>query len=60
MKEAVQVLDTDNEQNAKDPDTEYFVGIEGSFGSHHVSPRQLAASFIGALVLVDGIVTKCK
>lgn len=38
---------------------EYFIGVEGSFGAHHITPRGLASSFIGNLVCVDGIVTKC-
>lgn len=36
----------------------YSVGVEGSFGSHHVSPRGLNAQLVGRLVLVEGIVIK--
>lgn len=39
---------------------EFHVGFEGSFGSKHVSPRTLSARFLGNLVCVEGIVTKCK
>ncbi|KAG5849873.1 hypothetical protein ANANG_G00076310 [Anguilla anguilla] len=39
---------------------EFHVGFEGSFGSKHVSPRTLAARFLGNLVCVEGIVTKCS
>ena len=36
------------------------MGFEGSFGSKHVTPRTLSSRFIGNLVCVEGIVTKCK
>ncbi|KAM8966436.1 maternal DNA replication licensing factor mcm3 isoform 2-T2 [Pelodytes ibericus] len=39
---------------------EFSVGFEGSFGAKHVSPRTLTASFLGNLVCVEGIVTKCS
>ncbi|XP_073439830.1 maternal DNA replication licensing factor mcm3 [Dendrobates tinctorius] len=39
---------------------EFSVGFEGSFGSKHVSPRTLIAGFLGNLVCVEGIVTKCS
>ena len=39
---------------------EFSVGFEGSFGSKHVTPRTLTSSFIGNLVCVEGIVTKCE
>jgi len=39
---------------------EFFLGFEGSFGSKHVTPRTLTSRFIGNLVCVEGIVTKCK
>ncbi|CAG0923897.1 unnamed protein product [Notodromas monacha] len=38
---------------------EFFVGLEGTFGSKHVSPRSLSSRFLGSLVCCDGIVTKC-
>ena len=31
-----------------------------SFGAKHVTPRSLSAHFIGNMVCVEGIVTKCK
>ncbi|XP_073535312.1 maternal DNA replication licensing factor mcm3 [Phyllobates terribilis] len=39
---------------------EFSVGFEGSFGGKHVSPRTLIAGFLGNLVCVEGIVTKCS
>ncbi|XP_075684453.1 maternal DNA replication licensing factor mcm3 isoform X3 [Rhinoderma darwinii] len=39
---------------------EFSVGFEGSFGAKHVSPRTLIAGFLGNLVCVEGIVTKCS
>lgn len=39
---------------------EFFIGFEGSFGAKHVTPRTLTSRFIGNLVCVEGIVTKCK
>ncbi|KAI1897836.1 hypothetical protein AGOR_G00087370 [Albula goreensis] len=39
---------------------EFFVGLEGSFGSKHVTPRTLTSRLLGSLVCVEGIVTKCS
>lgn len=39
---------------------EVQVGFEGQFGFHKLSPRELLAPFIGSLVCVEGIVTKCS
>lgn len=39
---------------------EFFVAFEGSFGSKHVTPRSLHSRYLGNLVCVEGIVTKCK
>ncbi|CAG8643009.1 6166_t:CDS:10, partial [Ambispora gerdemannii] len=32
----------------------------GSFGDHHQNPRTLTAAYLGKLVCIDGIVTKCS
>lgn len=40
--------------------TEYYLGFEGSFGGHKVTPRELVARHLGSLVCVEGIVTKCE
>ncbi|XP_063779731.1 maternal DNA replication licensing factor mcm3 isoform X2 [Pseudophryne corroboree] len=39
---------------------EFGIGFEGSFGAKHVSPRSLTAGFLGNLVCIEGIVTKCS
>ncbi|KAM5157727.1 maternal DNA replication licensing factor mcm3 isoform 1-T1 [Mantella aurantiaca] len=39
---------------------EFSIGFEGSFGGKHVSPRTLTSGFLGSLVCVEGIVTKCS
>ncbi|VVC33328.1 MCM N-terminal domain,Nucleic acid-binding, OB-fold,DNA replication licensing factor Mcm3,Mini-chromosome [Cinara cedri] len=39
---------------------EFFVAFEGSFGSRHVTPRTLSSKFLGNLVCLEGVVTKCS
>ncbi|XP_071999895.1 DNA replication licensing factor MCM3 [Engystomops pustulosus] len=39
---------------------EFHIGLEGSFGSKHVTPRTLTSRFLGSMVCVEGIVTKCS
>ncbi|XP_072263464.1 DNA replication licensing factor MCM3 [Pyxicephalus adspersus] len=39
---------------------EFYIGLEGSFGSKHVTPRTLTSRFLGSVVCVEGIVTKCS
>ncbi|CAM6127854.1 unnamed protein product [Calypogeia fissa] len=39
---------------------EMHVGFEGQFGFHRVSPRELLSPFLGTLVSVEGIITKCS
>ncbi len=38
----------------------YHLGFSGSFGSNRVNPRTLIATFLGKMVCVEGIVTKCS
>lgn len=37
----------------------FYVGFSGTFGSHLLSPRTIDASFLGKLVCVEGIITRC-
>ncbi|XP_028017608.2 DNA replication licensing factor MCM3 [Balaenoptera acutorostrata] len=39
---------------------EFYIGLEGSFGSKHVSPRTLTSGFLSCVVCLEGIVTKCS
>ncbi|KAJ8985413.1 hypothetical protein NQ317_017042 [Molorchus minor] len=42
-------------------ETEYFhIAFEGSFGNKHVTPRTLTSRYLGNLICIEGIVTKCK
>lgn len=36
-----------------------LVGLEGPFVSRRVTPRELLSGFIGSIVCVEGIITKC-
>lgn len=38
---------------------EFFIAFEGSFGNKHVSPRTLTSRYLGNLICVEGIVSKC-
>ncbi|GFP94919.1 DNA replication licensing factor mcm3 homolog 2 [Phtheirospermum japonicum] len=37
-----------------------LVGLEGPFVSRRVTPRELLSEFIGSMVCVEGIITKCS
>ncbi|XP_072120809.1 DNA replication licensing factor MCM3 [Mobula birostris] len=39
---------------------DFYIGLEGSFGSKHVSPRTLTSRFLSNIVCVEGIVVKCS
>ncbi|XP_070782543.1 DNA replication licensing factor MCM3 [Enoplosus armatus] len=39
---------------------EFYIGLEGSFGSMHVTPRTLTSRLLGSMVCVEGIITKCS
>ena len=38
----------------------FSVGLEGSFGSNHVTPRTLSSSMLNQIVCLEGIVTKAS
>ena len=44
---------------AKKFNGKFFVGVEGSFGANHVTPRGLSARLLGQMVCIEGIVSKC-
>lgn len=39
---------------------DFRIGLDGAFGSRHVSPRGLNAGLVGGVVKVDGIVTRAS
>ncbi|KAL0077096.1 MCM2/3/5 family-domain-containing protein [Phycomyces blakesleeanus] len=41
-------------------DLPFSVGLKGSFGDNQVNPRSLRAMFLGKLVCIEGIVTRCS
>ncbi|KAJ1949379.1 MCM DNA helicase complex subunit, partial [Linderina pennispora] len=52
-----------NAENVFIPDIKTYrvaVGFQGSFGAHHLTPRGLRAKFLGQLVCIEGIVTRCS
>lgn len=52
------VDDSDHYSKEKHSEREYRIGVEGSFGANHVSPRLLRSPLLANLVCVEGIVTK--
>lgn len=49
----------DPNQTALDEDTIFTVGFSGTFGAHLLSPRTLQSPYLGKLVCIEGIVTRC-
>jgi len=56
LKEYIGSINSDYAKEAED----FFVGFEGSFGSRHVTSRTLAAHYLGNMVCLEGIITKCS
>lgn len=38
----------------------YRIGLSGSFGENHVSPRTLKAEHLGKMISLEGIITRCS
>lgn len=56
LKQYISSIDIEYAKSNKD----FFVAFEGSFGNKHVTPRTLTSHFLGNLVCLEGIVTKCE
>lgn len=56
LKEYVNTVAPDYSKEHED----FFIAFEGSFGNKHVTPRSLQCRFLGNLICVEGIVTKCS
>ncbi len=54
LREVVATIDTEYAKQNED----FWIGLEGSFGAKHVTPRTLMSHFLGNTVCVEGIVTK--
>jgi len=56
------LVEEDNPSYAKDAkqqtERDFHIGVEGSFGANHVSPRELRSPLLAQLVCLEGIVTK--
>lgn len=39
---------------------QYYIGLRGSFGDHHLNPRTLRARHLGGMISLEGIVTRCS
>ena len=54
LKEYVSTVDPNYEYD------EFFIGLEGSFGNRHLTPRTLTSRFLNNIVCLEGIATQCK
>ncbi|ENN78095.1 DNA replication licensing factor Mcm3 isoform X2 [Dendroctonus ponderosae] len=54
-----EIVNQINYEYAKDTE-EFFIAFEGSLGNKHVSPRTLTSHYLGNLICVEGIVSKCS
>lgn len=55
------VIDHVYESDKQDLKSKTFhVGFSGSFGDHQVSPRSLNASYLGRMISLEGIITRCS
>ncbi|CEJ00899.1 Putative Minichromosome maintenance protein 3 [Rhizopus microsporus] len=57
LKELVEAVGDKEQHDFNKP---FYVGFKGSFGDHHVNPRTLRAMYLGKMVCIEGIVTRCS
>lgn len=60
LKEAVMAMRNNISNNQFDDNTDFYVAFRGTFGDHLVNPRTVKASYLGKLVCIEGIVTRCS
>ncbi|KAK2462004.1 hypothetical protein APHAL10511_006467 [Amanita phalloides] len=63
LEDAVNRLVNAAQGNFEKRDTDikaYRVGLSGSFGYHHVSPRTLQALHLNKMISLEGIITRCS
>lgn len=56
---AIVEREADRSKGQVTKDKQYYIGLRGSFGDHHVNPRTLRSIHLGKLVSLEGIVTRC-
>ena len=49
-----------NDKEEDISDKQFYIGLRGSFGDHHVNPRTLRSQHLGKMMSLEGIVTKCE
>ncbi|KAI9089826.1 MCM2/3/5 family-domain-containing protein [Phlyctochytrium arcticum] len=49
----------DNSKGVIEEDN-YHIGLEGSFGDHKVSPRNISSVHLGKTISIEGIITRCS
>ncbi|KAI8821797.1 MCM2/3/5 family-domain-containing protein [Fimicolochytrium jonesii] len=46
--------------NGRMEEQNFYVGLEGSFGDHQVSPRNVSSGHLGKMISIEGIITRCS
>ncbi|KAJ3131230.1 MCM DNA helicase complex subunit [Geranomyces variabilis] len=54
------VLSLQNPSKEKLDDEVFHIGLDGSFGDHNVSPRNVSSSHLGRTISIEGIITRCS
>ncbi|KAJ1972016.1 MCM DNA helicase complex subunit [Dimargaris xerosporica] len=60
VQEVIKVLTNGQLDSVTGAPLALHVGFKGSFGEHHLNPRSLRAAYLGQLVCLEGIVTRCS
>ncbi|KAJ3019563.1 MCM DNA helicase complex subunit [Thoreauomyces humboldtii] len=54
------VLTLQDPTKPKLDDEMFYVGLDGSFGDHNVSPRNVSSTHLGTMISIEGIITRCS
>ncbi|KAJ3160151.1 MCM DNA helicase complex subunit [Geranomyces michiganensis] len=54
------VLSLQNPTKEKLDDEMFYIGLDGSFGDHNVSPRNVSSAHLGRTISIEGIITRCS